>query len=357
MLYIVYTTGRCNLNCEYCGGSFPEHKVPAKPLYEVKQLKRFMEGDEEPIIAFYGGEPLLNAEFIEEVMDSFERCRFVAQTNATLIDRLPAKYWRRMDAVLISIDGRREVTDGYRGPGVYDLALRGAAKLRSMGFKGDLIARMTLSRRSDLYKDVTHLLSLKLFDHVHWQLDLIWSPRWPGLDRWVEGYREALSRLFKLWLTSLREGEVLGIAPFLGVLKHLLTRSPVEAPPCGAGSSSVAILTNGLVLACPIAVDEEWARVGRLDLDSWRTVRGKVRVEEPCPSCSIFNLCGGRCLYTNKERLWGEDGFKTLCELTSRLIYLIQRSLGEVEDLLRRGVVGPEELLYPPFNNTIEVIP
>jgi len=47
-------------------------------------LRRFIEGDEEPIIAFYGGEPLLNASFMEEVMDEVDWARFVVQTNATL---------------------------------------------------------------------------------------------------------------------------------------------------------------------------------------------------------------------------------------------------------------------------------
>lgn len=76
-----------------------------------------------------------------------------------------------------SIDGRREMTDYYRGEAVYKRVVDAAAWLKSIGVEADVIARMTVSERSDIYKDVLHLLSLNLFDHIHWQLDVVWSDR------------------------------------------------------------------------------------------------------------------------------------------------------------------------------------
>jgi len=353
----VFTTGRCNLNCKYCGGSFPEFKVPSRPRYSLESLKRFMKGDEEPIIAFYGGEPLINPSFIQEVMDEKPDAKFVIQTNATLIDALPAKYWRKMDTVLVSIDGRREVTDGYRGHGVYEAVVQGAKKLREQGFRGDLIARMTLSEKSDVYLDVIHLLSLEIFDHVHWQLDVIWSPRWLHFNAWAKQYIEGLRMLMDCWLDALRKGKVLGIVPFLGVLKTLLTGKPIEVPPCGAGSTAVAISTDGRVLACPIAVEEDWAYLGKLEETTWRSVRGKVTIGEPCSSCRYFHLCGGRCLYSHIERLWGMGGFRAVCRLTLGLIKPLTKIKQEVTNLVRKGMVSLSELLYPPYNNTTEIIP
>ena len=57
MLYIVLTTGRCNLSCRYCGGSFPSAVVPWEVHYDLKDLRRLVESDPDAIIAFYGESP------------------------------------------------------------------------------------------------------------------------------------------------------------------------------------------------------------------------------------------------------------------------------------------------------------
>lgn len=357
LLYILFTTGRCNLRCRYCGGSIPPDKVSWEVKYEIDELRKFMDGDDERVIAFYGGEPLLNHEFVMRVMDSIPAEHFVIQTNGTLVKLLPPKYWMMFDAVLLSVDGRREVTDYYRGRGAYEAAIGAAKYLRKIGFNGDLIARMTVSEESDVYEEVTHLLSLGLFDHVHWQLDVIWSDRWSDFERWAEeDYKSGINRLIGLWISSLRMGKVAGIAPFLGVLRAALER-PNEAPPCGAGRDSLSILPDGKVIACPIAFDVSWSLLG--DLRSGRGVdlARSLAIGEPCVSCEYFRYCGGRCLYAYKERLWGDEGFERVCNVTKHMIDGILRALPEVKELIGRGKVSPDQLVYPRFNNTIEIIP
>jgi len=352
MLYFLLTTGKCNLACKYCGGSFPESLVPYRVQYSISDLKKFLTGDKNVVIAFYGGEPLLNPEFISKVMDEVPAKRFVIQTNGLLIDNLKDKYWRRMDAVLLSIDGRREVTNYYRGEGVYEAVVKAAEKLRGKGFKGDLIARMAVSERSDIYLDVTHLLSLGLFDHVHWQLDVVWSNRWRDFDGWVEkSYKPGISKLARLWVEKALEGEVLGIIPFLGVSKAVLTGG-IPAPPCEAGINAVAINTNGKVLACPIAVDVKWAVLGDIRENTFKTIRRFKGIGEPCTSCSWFKYCGGRCLYAHIERYWGEEGFRKVCEITIHLIKEVVKALTAL-----RGRIDLKKLIYPEYNNTTEIIP
>ncbi|RLG90046.1 MAG: putative peptide-modifying radical SAM/SPASM domain-containing protein, partial [Candidatus Hecatellales archaeon] len=263
MLYFVFTTGACNLNCRYCGGSFPERLVPWTVRYRLSELSKFLEGDKgEIIVAFYGGEPLLNPKFIKEVMEKVSADRFVIQTNGTLIKKLERKFWLKFDSVLLSIDGRREITDHYRGPGVYDRVVRAARWLRKIGFSGDLIARMTVSERSEIFSDVSHLVSLKLFDHIHWQLNVIWTNSWRDFDGWSRAsYKPGISKLIELWTSCLERGEVMGLVPFLGIVKSMID-SPISSPPCEAGRRAFAILTNGKILACPIAVDAKWAYLG-----------------------------------------------------------------------------------------------
>ena len=355
MLYIVFTTGRCNLRCSYCGGSFPRHLVPWEVKYRVEELADFLSQDPSPIVAFYGGEPLLNPVFMMEVMDRVE-ATYVVQTNGLLVDRLSPEYWRRFDTVLLSIDGVESVTDMHRGRGVYRRVLRSARWLRDAGFGGDLVARMTVTEVSDIWRDVTHLLSLNLFDHVHWQLNVVWSPRWRDFKGWLRSsYKPGLDRLRELWVRNLLKGRVLGLAPFQGVLRRLFYGGP--NPPCGAGVESFSILTDGRILACPIAVDVPWARLGHIRDTSPEELTGKISIGEPCTGCDILQACGGRCLYAHMERLWGMDGFRDVCMATRYLVEDVMGVKPLAEKLIADGVVNPDELLYPTYNNTVEIIP
>ncbi len=356
MLYIVFTTGRCNLKCQYCGGSFPERLVPCDVGYSVSDLERFIAGDPEPVIAFYGGEPLLNAEFIKEVMKV--PSKFVIQTNGTLARKLKPEHWLNFDAVLLSIDGRRPITDHYRGVKVHDQVVNSAMWLRRIGFRNDLIARMTVSELSDIFLDVEHVLSLNLFDHIHWQLDAVWNSGWKVFSRWCESsYMPGISRLIHLWVEEARKGRVLGLVPFISMIRTMIEDASIERPPCGAGLSSLSILPNGDVIACPIAVDVEWARLGNILRDSRSQMVGKVRIGKPCVSCDYLTYCGGRCLYTHYERLWGREGFDKICKITIHTIDELAKIEDEVLNLLGGNVISMEQLDYPLFNNTTEIIP
>jgi len=358
VLYIIHTTGKCNLNCKYCGGSFPPEIVPWKVHYSIKDLRKFIEGDNEVIIAFYGGEPLINSKFIMQVMDEIPHAKFVIQTNGTLISKLDEEYWRKFKAILLSIDGRKEVNDYYRGAKTYQKVIKAARWLKSIGFNGDLVARMTVSEASDIYKEVTHLLSLKLFDHIHWQLDVVWSNRWKNFDEWCRhSYKPGINRLAKLWVKEAKKGKILGLVPFLGILKAMIFAGKLESPPCGAGTSAIAISTDGRILACPIAVDVKWAELGNIWNCKWMDVINKVRIEEPCTSCAYFKYCGGRCLYAYFEKLWGEEGFRKICNLTIHTIKELLKIKDELLKLIDEKVVSTESIIYPKFNNTTEIIP
>jgi putative peptide-modifying radical SAM enzyme len=216
---------------------------------------------------------------------------------------------------------------------------------------------MTVTELSDVYRDVTHLLSLGLFDHVHWQLNVVWSERWKNFDKWVaKSYNPGISRLISLWVSRIGQGEVLGIVPFLGLMKTMLF-DEYMAPPCGAGRNAFAIATDGRIIACPIAVDAKELELGHLWTCKPESLRNAIRIEEPCTSCEIFRYCGGRCLYAYKKRYWGDEGFRKICNVTKHLVNSLLEKKNEIERQLERGIVSRKQLYYPPFNNTTEIIP
>ncbi len=344
MLFILHTTGRCNLNCRYCGGSFEREYVPWEVSYDVKRLRDIIKPED--VICFYGGEPLLNVDFIKNVID-FVPATYVIQTNGTLTRNLDEKYWKKMDTVLLSVDGTEEVTDYYRGGGTYKKVMESRKFLE--GKVNDIVARMAHSERGDIYRDVKHLVNK--FDHVHWQLDVMWSDRWDNFDEWSIRYKKGIEKLTDLWIEEMKESFVLGIAPFQGILRVEHGMSNMK-PPCEAGVNSVSILPNGKVISCPIAVREKWSVLG--NINHFET---KCGINEPCTSCPYLKWCGGRCLYSYKERYWGEEGFEKVCEITKHTIDTLLDRKNEINKLIEKNIVKKDDFIYPKYNNSIEIVP
>ncbi|RLF63530.1 MAG: putative peptide-modifying radical SAM/SPASM domain-containing protein, partial [Thermoplasmata archaeon] len=113
-----------------------------------------------------------------------------------------------------------------------------------------------------------------------------------------------------------------------------------------------AITTDGRVLACPIAGEFLWNEMGN-KIDALHSFK-KVEIGEPCTSCDVYDICGGRCLFAYKERLWGDEGFRAVCRVTKHLIHQLEGVKGVVMEKLPQ-IEG--EIDYPPFNNTTEIIP
>lgn len=350
MLWLVLTTGKCNLTCDYCGGSFPSHIVPWKVSYDIQKLKNAIERDHNATVIFYGGEPLMNPKFIMQVMDNVKAKRWGIQTNGIGIKLLPERYWKRMNVALLSIDGREEVTDKHRGKGVYKVVVKNAKYLKELGL--ETIARMAVTQDSDIYEEVMHLISLGVFDKIHWQLNVIWSERW-NFEEWAQkSYLPGVKRLIDYFMTELRKGKVVKIIPILGVLSaHFFKKYRGVA--CGAGYESVSISTDGRVLSCPIAVREKWAELG--------TVESFKLLDEPlpeeCRNCEYKNYCGGRCLYTIKEKYWGEEGFKAVDDVTKEYLKNVLSLVPEINELVKEGVIRLSDLYYDPTEDSTEVIP
>ena len=351
MLYIIMVTPSCNLSCNYCGGSLVG--MPQEITYDVDRLSEIVGNDGEAVVAFYGGEPLLRPDVVKNLLSELPAKRFVLQTNGYFMRKLGDDV-KKFDTVLLSIDGRKEITDRYRAPGCYDRVMDALRFLREQRYEGDIIARMAVSKYTDIYEDVTHLL--QFFPHVHWQLDVVWSPLW-GLDefeKWAEGsYMPGIEKLVKMWADEIKKGNVMGLVPFLGIMKRMIWgKEAGEGLPCGAGREAVAITTDGRVLACPIAGEFSWNELGN-EIDALQSFK-EVEVGEPCRSCDVYGICGGRCLFAYKEQLWGSEGFRAVCRVTKHLIHQLEG----VKDVVMENLPQVEsEINYPEFNNTTEIIP
>ncbi|MHA2403031.1 MAG: TIGR04084 family radical SAM/SPASM domain-containing protein [Candidatus Kariarchaeaceae archaeon] len=365
MHYHLVLTQRCNLSCTYCGSSVESSIMPVNLDYSIEHLKSFFDKDQEqPVIAFYGGEPCLEEDRIIQIMDMIPAKAFTIQTNGTLLTRIPTEYIYRFQSILVSIDGREEVTDGYRGSGTFTNALAGAKYALNSGFQGDLIARMTVSETSDIYQDVKFLLSLNdpPFSHVHWQLDAMWDEsietRYSYFEEWLtNSYIPGITQLVKMWLDLIKTtGHVPGIVPFQGIMHTLLSGIAVQLR-CGAGIDFFSINTDGMISVCPIPPSVDFAKVGDIYHNIPSDLPGKVMLDEPCLSCEERTVCGGRCLYTNKTKHWGEEGFELVCKVTKHLISELRLIKTDIQRLIQNRQLSINDFHYPKIANGVEIIP
>ena len=376
MLLFITLTQSCNLTCTYCGSDenyedienitideYERDTHPKEMSYNISKLEPFKEIDD-LCICFYGGEPLLKTRTIYKIMDMFPNAKYCFQTNATLLKTVKLDYLLRVDTILCSIDGRPEITNRCRGQGTYERIMENVAYIKSVGFKNDIVARMTVSveQQGDIYEEVMHLIKIG-FPHVHWQLDCNWdTPDKQRIEEWCkwrdESYNPGITRLADEFERQLREDNtILPIAPFTGILYSFLIGEKVKGVRCGSGLTSFNITTGGGVSSCPIAAELEC--ITNINAKGFhpKNLFNSESVGEPCTSCDIFHECGGRCLYANQTKWWGEDGFQEVCNTIRHLMKEMHRVMPTVQKKIDEGVFSVEDFHYPPYNNSIETIP
>ncbi len=360
MHYHIILTKECNLNCSYCGGG---SDTPPKELqYQISDLRSFLSKDEAPVVEFYGGEPLLRIEKMKNIMDTIPG-RFVIQTNGIFLDKIEPEYLKKFNSILVSIDGSKEVTDFNRSNGVYDNIIRNIRLIRERGFRGDLIARMTVPQGTDVYSNVRHLAGIEEFDHVHWQLgfEMFWES---GLDddmeleEWIRSYNSGISSLVEWWVREMElTGCVPGIVPFIGVMKSLLSGKQSHLR-CGSGIDFFSVMPDGRISACPVSIDFDFSIIGSIFNDAPHSLCNKACVGEPCVSCDIFNICGGRCLFVNRSQdMLRRKGYEQICLTVRHLVHELEYVAPQVRELIRSRVIRADEFEYPEFNNGCEIIP
>ncbi|MEM4230857.1 MAG: TIGR04084 family radical SAM/SPASM domain-containing protein [Candidatus Pacearchaeota archaeon] len=358
----IFLTKECNLNCVYCGENFLQKQLPKEVTYSIIDLKNFFSKKKNSIITFYGGEPLLRIELLKRIIDKVPAKYFMLQTNGIFLDKLKSFYLNKFHTILVSIDGRKRTTDFYRGRGVFDKIIENMKKIKKKGFKGEIIARMTVSEHTkEIDKEVLFLLKNKFFkfEQVHWQLNVMFDEEkedWKiPFKIWVKKYyKPSLKRLVDVWIKEMKRGKLLKILPFIGIVNSLLKEEP-SLLRCGAGISFFNIFTDGNIAACPVMRGVPKYYLGNLKSDPSK-LRNSIFVGYPCNFCKYYTICGGRCLFANITKKWGEEGYKQVCDTVIFLINQIKNNLPIIKSLIKRGFINKEDFEYTK-NNGCEIIP
>jgi uncharacterized protein len=374
MFFHLILTGECNSECRYCFGEALEdtddsfsnfdvdYHLPKKIDYDITALDKFCRRDPECSLTFYGGEPLLCINEIKQIMDNVKTERFMIQTNGLLLNRLEAEYVNRFHTILVSIDGDEALTDFYRGKGTFRKVIDNLRLIKRNGFKGELIARMTVMEQTNIYKQVTWLLNNSdfPFSSVHWQLNAgFWKNDFAKRDfkKWSqENYNPGIRRLVKFWINRMeKNGTVLRFYPFLGIVNSFLSDEERSLLRCGSGWINYAIQTDGYIVPCPTMWGMKDYYLGHInDADPLRLK--KIFVGKPCTECSIFHVCGGRCLYANVTRRWSKEAYSLVCDTVRNLVDAIAEELPRIKKLIENGRISMKSLEFMKYNGC-EIIP
>ncbi len=361
MIFNIQLTLNCNLNCLYCQSTADNSPFPPSITYSIDTLKNFIEKDPNAIIAFYGGEPLLKLPLLEKIMDEIKVEKYILQTNGILLQKVPLKYLNQFDAIFLSIDGRETITDLYRGRGSHKKIIDSAKYLRKIEFMGELVARMTVTEAMDIYPEVTWLLQLEdpRFDSVHWQIDFMFNDwaHWNDIESWIKHkYNPQISHLISDWVRYMnKNSKVPKIYPFLGVIDRLLFKKSRNLH-CGAGWIWQNICTDGTIAACPVGADFFPFRIGHISNTNPLDTFNALSCGDPCPSCEIFEICGGRCLYANMFKPWGIEGYSLVCTTVFHLVRELQNVQNEIKLMLESGKLREKDFDYFKYN-CAEIIP
>ena len=374
MFFHVMLTTECNLQCRYCFGESIEdfdedfadfdvdYSLPKKANYDFALLAKLCSEDSDCVLTFYGGEPLLCTHEIRQIMDLAKPRHFMIQTNGLLLDKLEPEYVNRFHTILVSVDGDEELTDYYRGKGTFRKVIDNVKLIVRNGFRGELIARMTVMEQTDIHKQVTWLLNNDefAFSSVHWQLNAgFWANDYArrGFRRWSkESYTPGVERLARFWVNHMEaKGSVLKLYPLLGIANSLLFDEGASLLRCGGGWINYAIQTDGYIIPCPTMWGMKKYYLGHV-----RNVHSlelkKIFVGTPCTECDVLNLCGGRCLYANITRRWNSDAYTAVCSTVRGLVNAVKMELPRINKLLEDGKVSPNGFEFMKYNGC-EIIP
>ena len=350
---------------EECGAEQKETSeidddLPPDLAYNLPLLYTFLKKDKAPTVTFYGGEPLLRTDLVQKIMDGAPVRRFMIQTNGLLLDQADPACVNRFSTILISVDGREAITDANRGYGTYEKVMENINKIHKNGFCGELIARMTVTEKTDIVDAVTYLANNPVysFSSIHWQLDANFSNDFHRrmFASWVTGhYNPGIRRLVQHWVTLMREqGRVPRWYPFLDTMDDLL-HGRTSLLRCGSGHANYSIMTDGSIVPCPVMVGMKGYYLGHISTTDPRDLP-QIGVNGECTACRIRGFCGGRCLYASIVQPWNGEGRRLVCGTVENLHAALTGALPQVRSLLDNGTIALSDFAHEKFNGC-EIIP
>ena len=315
------TTLKCNLKCTYCSLGVGEVLGSQTGLkYDLAQLAAFVQrhlAGKEVYVTFYGGEPMLNRRLMFDVMKRFPEFRYQLQTNGTLLDKLPQWVLERLSNILVSIDGGEEITDAYRGRGIWSSVMRNVNNIRDH-VGGTLTARVTWSNPQTSFDELDGLAAS--FDYLYWQF--VADEMYQGDS--VERRQGVLVQLIDKFFS--RTDVLYRLIPLMGIVRNkLLPNRAVEScagqTQCRVSTHLLNVMPSGQIFPCPDMMYVPAMQMGEIQGNWLRASPLQPHPDMPCEGCEAFAWCRRNCMknlhlaYVNKDQAYRRNVVEPICDL------------------------------------------
>ncbi|MDR1467302.1 MAG: radical SAM protein [Oscillospiraceae bacterium] len=347
----LHVSHNCNLGCPYCyaeGGDYGRNKQMMSLKTAFDSINYTMQKDpdlKEISIDFFGGEPLLNFQVIEQFIESVElkylsvKFKYGIVTNGTVMnDKIKNMMKKHQFHVMITIDGPKEYHDLQRvyanGKGSFDELVKNLPDFKESA--NYLCARVVYGRKNNnLYK---------IFKYIYEELDIhdiSYRPVMTDLEEYKldaesENFAiESLIKSFDYFLEKKLDGKEIESKFFSEQILKLMDRK-IKKSFCDFGNF-MSITPEGNMYPCTHFVYNDKFEIGNIYKISENTdvlkncKKSSCAKYEPCKSCWILGLCSGGCkgsaAFYNKDNLFINDEYcKTRMAIVERAIKTIVQS-------------------------------
>lgn len=315
------TTLTCNLKCTYCSlGVGDMVGSQGKVSYTPDVLDAFIRkhlSEHEIYVTFYGGEPTLNLDFIEEIMERYPTFRFQLQTNGTLLDNLPDRVLSNLSNILLSIDGGEAITDGFRGRGVYRQVVKNTQAVRDR-MKGTFTARVTWSSEDTSFEELDELATT--FDYVYFQFV---AGEGTYTTAAMEKKKAVITQLVDKFFAS---DELYPVIPIMGIVRNkvLPTRATElyhGKTQCRVSTHILNVMPDGKIFPCPDMMYAPEMLQGDVKANWLKPSPLQPHPNMPCDRCEAQPWCRGNCMknlylaYVKGDQRYRDNVVDPICEL------------------------------------------
>jgi len=316
----------CNLACKYCYCSSCRDMENQGLMSEVVARKAidwlFMKSGnaKELGITLFGGEPLLNRDVFQFVMEysdarakeTHKTIRYTMTTNGTLLDDMAIHYIKKHNfGLMVSLDGPPEIHDAqcpFRdGRGSFDAAAAGIKRL--MKRRKRVTVRCTMSNRRPRMVDLIRFFEEFGFSRI--VLGRVVSPVRPTPldcteDTLAEFSRQEETEVLEWIFDEFKAGRKPKYFPYDTFIRERAKPREGEQPGlsifrCGACRGTMTVGADGRLYPCHRYVGMQQFVIGDIDTgpdiekakDYWRRYYHAIRSR--CESCWARTLCEGPC--------------------------------------------------------------
>ena len=363
-------TGRCYARCKGCVNSAitmasdePRNTIvafqetePERDAAIIRELASRL-GRQKITVCFYGGEPFLAADKMEEVwriLQNFEqgnRFRFMVYTNGEFLTKALELYPEFMNGIWlysISIDGDEKQHNRVR-QGTHLSKIKRNLKRLSESYKGHVLHWSTLREEQSLFNCFEEFLRLYesgLVNHFFWHWAEDRKP-FDNFSSYLKSYGQELERIIEVYIQEISKGRILPMAHINELILYLLTGRERGHTACGVELAKNYDIVSGKVYSCadlPSSLsigelDEEGRlKLREYDLDSLVAYKDWLG----CSRCGVQAYCGGRCpvqvVAGSRERVY------QYCQLMRLHVGIVQRRIREILKGLEKNRISLQEV-------------